>query len=112
MSGNVGNGAKEEVEVNMAADMSEDQATGRQRCSSLTLLDNKSIAIYITQAAFLSLALSLLATGFILTSIAAGVRSLLAISILIYTSYASLGAMSLVVLMVIYMNILSVEGDD
>lgn len=104
-----GNGSKEEmVEVEMAA-ARKDSADG-WGCS-LGHGSLHRICMALIQAAFGSLALSLLATGCLLTSIAAGVRTLLATSVLIYTCYASLAAMGLVVVVVLLLNLLMTEDD-
>jgi hypothetical protein len=105
-----GNGKEEMVEVEMAAPTREKDSADGWGCS-LGHGSLHRICMGLIQAAFGSLALSLLATGCLLTSIAAGVRTPLATSVLIYTCYASLAAMGLVVVVVILLNLLMTEDD-
>ena len=65
--------------------------------------------VVVMQMAFGSLALSLFATGIILSLIAGTVRSLVVVQVLVYTAYASLSAMGLIVLMILVLNVIGIE---
>lgn len=77
----------------------------------LTQGQKQDIVVWIMHAFFLSLAFSLLFTGFTLLCIAAGVKNALAIRVVIYTTYASLAAIGAIALFTGVLNMMTSEGE-
>ena len=72
----------------------------------------QTFCVGVMQVAFGSLALSLLAAVFIYISIAGGMRTPLTIDVLVYMSYASLGAIGLISTMIIILNAISLGSSE
>jgi len=106
-------GKEQELEAE-AADGAVDSGPGkshqyRERTFDFSRGSLVHACVVVMQLAFASLALSLFATGIMLCMIAGTVRSLLVVQVLIYTAYASLGAMGLIVVMIIALNVIGIE---
>ena len=74
---------------------------------SLDVEQQQSVFLFIMQTCFLSMALSLLVTGFSIICVAGGMRTRMIIDVIVYTSYASLGAIGGISLMVLLLNFVS-----
>jgi len=72
----------------------------------------QTFCVGVMQVAFGSLSLSLLAAVFIFISIAGGIRTPLTIDVLVYMSYASLGAIGLITTMIIVLNAISLGSSE
>jgi len=73
----------------------------------LSSKERQNLCVAIMQIGFSSMAVSLLTSGMVFLCIVAGLRNTLTINVLVYTSYASIGAIGLISAMVIALNILS-----
>jgi hypothetical protein len=76
---------------------------------SLNKEQKQGIIVFIMQMGFTSMAISLLMTGCILISVVGGLNDPTTILAIQYTSWASLGAIGLISLMVIVLNIVSIQ---
>ena len=69
----------------------------------------QELIVFIMQMGFISMAISLLMTGCILISVVGGLNDPTTILAIQYTSWASLAAIGLISLMVIVLNIVSIQ---
>ena len=76
---------------------------------SLNKEQKQGLIVFIMQMGFTSMAISLLMTGCILISVVGGLNDPTTILAIQYTSWASLGAIGLISLMVIVLNIVSFQ---
>jgi hypothetical protein len=76
---------------------------------SLDKEQQQELIVFIMQMGFTSMAISLLMTGCILISVVGGLNDPTTILAIQYTSWASLGAIGLISLMVIVLNIVSFQ---
>lgn len=81
-----------------------------RECLSLSLEQQQNVLVFLMQVCMSSMAISLLLTGFTMICVVAGIKNRITINIIIYSSYASLGAIGGVTLMVLLLNIVSGVG--
>lgn len=83
-----------------------------QEYLDLSIEQQQDLIVAIMQLGFSSMAISLLATGMIFLCVVAGLRDATTINALIYTSWASLGAIGLISVMVVLLNVVTQFAED